>query len=156
MWAAFAALIAILAFASNSVAIAARSHAFTASYRGSGSGQVSGTTASGRATMTGRGRLIGASTLSGSGHGVFTSQTCVLFSGSAVLKGAVGSIRLAARNGNACAVTADASSVSFSGRAMVTGGTRIFAGARGSVSFSGAYTRQTGVVTISLRGRIVY
>jgi hypothetical protein len=94
--------------------------------------------------------------LSGSGDGLFTSQACVVFSGTAVLKGAVGSIRLAARNGKACAKTADANTVSFSGRATVTGGTRMFTGARGTVSFAGAYARQTGVVTISLRGRIVY
>jgi hypothetical protein len=105
--------------------------------------------------MSGRGRLIGASTLSGQGHGVATSATCVTFIGAAVLKGQTGLIMLAARNATACAA-GDAGTVSFSGRARVTGGTDAFAGARGNVSFSGRYTRQTGAVTISLRGKITY
>jgi len=144
------------ALAISPVAIAARSHTFTASYRGNASGEVSGTTASGSATMSGRGRLIGTSTLTGSGHGVFTSQTCVTFSGAAVLKGAVGSIMLAARKGSACADATDASTVSFSGRATISGGTGTFAGAHGSVVFAGAYARSTGAVTVSLRGAIAY
>src|SRR4029079_9542019 len=98
-------------------------------------GQVSGTTASGSATLSGRGKLIGASTLSGEGHGVATSAACVTFGGTAVLKGHAGTVMLATRNANACAA-ADASTVSFSGHARVTGGTEAFAGARGNVSFS--------------------
>lgn len=146
---------ALVATANSPVASAATGHSFTASYRGTGAGQVSGASASGSATMSGRGRLIGASTLSGEGHGTFTSATCVTFSGAAVIKGDSGSIRLAARNGNAC-VAADASTASFSGRARVTGGTETFAGARGNVTFSGRYTRQTGMVTLSLRGTLTY
>ena len=153
----FAAFVtaALVALTCSPVAGAATGHSFAASYRGTGAGQVSGASASGSATMSGTGRLIGASTLTGQGHGTFTSATCLTFSGAAVLKGDTGSITLAARNGNACAA-ADASTVSFFGRARVTGGTETFAGARGNVRFSGRYTRETGVVTLSLRGTLTY
>jgi hypothetical protein len=94
------------------VALPARTHRFTATYAGHGSGQVSGAHASGSATATGRGNLIGRCTLTGSGSGVFTSQTCVVFSGTAILNGSAGSITLTAHEARACAGSADASSVS--------------------------------------------
>jgi hypothetical protein len=152
-----AALVALVIAALSGAppAMAARSHIFRAAYRGSGPGEESGTTASGSATMSGRGSLIGASTLNGSGHGVFTSQTCVVFSGNAILKGATGSLRLRARQAHACAAATDANTVSFSCSAAVTGGTATFAG-HGLLAFSGTYDGQTGAVTISLHGRITY
>ena len=138
------------------VALAAKGHAFTATYTGKGTGQVSGTSASGSATATGHGSMIGKSTLSGSASGTFTSQTCVTFSGTATLKGKTGSIMLAAHGANACAEATDANTVSFSGNATVTGGTSTFAGAHGTLSFKGTYDRQNGAVTISFKGEINY
>jgi hypothetical protein len=138
------------------VALGATGHPFTASYAGHGSGGVVGTRASGSATLTGRGTIIGRGTLTGSASGVFISRTCVAFSGKAVLKGRLGSIELAAHRGEACAGSADANEVSFSGTAQISGGSAAFAGARGTLSFTGTYIRQSGAVTISLRGRITY
>ena len=135
---------------------AATSHAFTASYSGTGAGQARSTRVSGHATATGRGKLIGSSTLAGSASGVVTSPICVKFSGRAVLAGKTGKIKLAASNAQACSTSADASSVAFSGTARVTGGTGKFAGASGTLSFHGRYVRQTGAVTIGFRGRITY
>jgi len=137
-------------------ALAARNHAFSASYTGHGRGEVSGTSASGSATATGRGSIIGRGTLTGSARGVFNSQRCVLFRGRAVLKGTRGSIRLVARRAQACAGSIDANEVSFSGSAQITGGTSTFADARGTLSFMGTYRRQSGAVTISFRGRISF
>jgi hypothetical protein len=138
------------------VALPAKKHAFTASYTGHGSAEVSGASASGTATASGRGSIIGRGTLTGSARGVFTSQTCVVFSGTAVLKGRAGSITLAARGARACAGSSDANNVSFSGSAQVTGGTSTFAGAHGTLSFTGTYLRQNGALTISFRGRISF
>jgi len=138
------------------VANAARSHAFTASYRGNGAGETSGSAASGSATLPGRGTVIGASTLQGSVHGVFRSRNCIVFSGRAVLEGAAGSIFLRGHNATACAQAANADVVSFTGHGTVTGGSGVFAGASGSVSFSGTYARQTGAVKIALDGELVY
>jgi hypothetical protein len=149
-------LLATLALIGTPFARAATGHPFTATYRGTGSGDVNGTTASGSATASGRGQLIGAGLLTGSATGRFTSPTCVVFSGTAVLKGTAGSIRVAARNAQACADTADANSVSFSGHAKVTGGTSTFAGAQGTLAFRGTYVSQTGAVTISFKGRLTY
>jgi hypothetical protein len=156
-----AALSVLAVFAGGLVAGAAtgaltgKNHRFTASYSGRGSGRADGTTASGSATLTGRGSLIGRSTLSGSARGVFTSRTCVTFSGRAELEGGKGSLRLVARHAHACAA-GGGSTVSFSGTATIAGGTATFAGAQGRVSFTGSYDRQSGSVKISLSGVIRY
>jgi hypothetical protein len=135
---------------------AAQTQIFTASYSGSGSGYVSGKKAAGGATLSGRGRLIGRSTLKGSGLGTFTSPTCVAFGGKATVRGSRGSLRLELHTARACASDSEADSVSFSGRARVVGGTKKFTGARGALRFSGTYTRSTSAVSISFRGRISY
>jgi hypothetical protein len=93
--------------------------------------------------------------MSGSAHGTFTSQTCLTFSGRAVLRGTNGTLRLAARRAHACAA-GGGNSVSFSGTATVTGGTATFAGARGRLSFRGTFDRATGSVRVSLSGVIRY
>jgi hypothetical protein len=134
----------------------ANTHRFSASYTGTGTGAVSGTTASGSATLAGRGKPIGPSTLTGSGQGTFTSPTCVVFSGKATLKGRSGSIRVSVQGAKACATGSNANEVSFSGQAKVLGGRSAFAHARGSLSFTGAYDRSTNAVRISFKGRITY
>ena len=153
---ALAAFLGATAIASaTSRTSAGRDHRFSADYAGHGQGETSGTSASGSATLRGRGRLIGRGTMSGSAHGIFTSQTCVTFSGRAVLRGRAGSLRLAVRRAHACAA-GGGNSVSFSGTATVAGGTATFAGARGRLSFSGSYDRTTGGVRVSLSGVIRY
>lgn len=153
---ALAAFLGTTATASaTSRGFAGRDHRFTANYAGHGRGETSGTRASGSATLRGRGRLIGRGTMSGSAHGTFTSQTCVTFSGGAVLRGVAGSLRLRTRSAHACAA-GSGNSVSFSGTATVTGGAGAFAGARGQLSFSGSFDRATGGVKVSLSGVIQY
>jgi hypothetical protein len=93
--------------------------------------------------------------MSGSAHGTFTSQTCLTFSGKAVLRGKPGSLRLRARQAHACAA-GGGNSVSFSGKATVVGGAATFAGARGRLSFRGSFDKATGRVTVSLSGVIRY
>ncbi|MFL5942549.1 MAG: hypothetical protein ACJ75L_04705 [Gaiellaceae bacterium] len=135
---------------------AAQTQTFTASYTGTASGYASGDKAFGTGTMSGRGRLIGRSTLKGFGVGNFTSSGCATFGGRVTLKGARGSLRLKMYSAHACAGSSAADSVPFSGRARVVGGTRAFAGARGALRFTGTYTRSTRAVSVSLRGRISY
>ena len=153
---ALAALLGATAIASaTSRASGGRDHRFSATYAGHGHGETGGRSASGSAALRGRGRLIGRGTMSGSAHGTFTSQTCVTFTGKAVLRGKTGSLRLAARRAHACAA-GGGNSVSFSGTATVTGGTATFAGARGRLSFRGSFDRATGRVKVSLSGVIRY
>jgi hypothetical protein len=158
-WPSAVLVVAVLVTATTTLAsgaVSARSHSFTARYAGHGSGQVSGNSASGSATATGRGNLIGRGTLYGSASGIVTSKTCVTFSGTAVLKGSSGSITLAARHAHACANGTDANDVLFSGSATITGGSAAFAGARGTLLFTGTYLRPSGSVTITFRGRVSY
>jgi hypothetical protein len=150
-----AAFAAVTSVAATSRASTGSEHRFGAAYAGHGNGQTSGTTASGSATMRGGGSLIGRGTLRGSGRGTFTSQTCVTFSGRAVLSGKKGTLRLVARRAHACAA-GTGNNVSFSGTATVTGGTATFAGARGRLSFTGSFDRTNGSVKIMLSGLIRY
>jgi len=145
-----------VALTATPAALSAKSHRLTASYTGKGSGVVSGTHAAGSGTLVGRGSPIGRSTLRGSARGVFTSQTCVVFAGTAVVMGKAGSIRLSVPKGRACSSGTTPNEVSFSGSANVSHGNGMFRGARGTVSFHGSYARQSGAVRISLRGTLTY
>ena len=138
------------------LAHAASGHVLKATYSGHATGQAAGTRVAGRASATGRGTVIGRSKLSGSGAGTLTSTGCVLFDGKAVMKGATGSIRLKAKAARACLPATGATSVSFSGRVSVTGGTARFTGARGTLRFNGVYDTQTRVLTISFKGTVTY
>jgi hypothetical protein len=139
-----------------STGLAATGHRFLASYTGSGQGQITGTTVSGSATLHGRGNVLGAGTLTGSAHGAFISQSCAAFTGSAVLRGKRGSLKLKASNGQACAASTSGDQVSLSGVAKVVSGTGAFLHARGHLTFTGTYDKASGVVTISIRGKITY
>jgi hypothetical protein len=134
----------------------ASTHRFSATYSGTGRGSRSGTTASGSATLAGHGKPIGQSTLTGSGRGTFTSETCLVFDGRVTLKGLRGSIRFTTHRATACVSGTNANRVVFSGRAKVVGGTSRFAHAAGTLSFSGSYAKSTRAVTISFKGRIRY
>jgi len=150
--------VAVLAVAAVVVptASAAQEHTFTATYTGHGSGQLNGVQASGQGTARGRSFLIGRSTLTGSATGRLASASCLSFNGRAVLKGQPGSIKLKAHSGRACLPATGARKVPFSGRALVTGGTKKFAGARGRLRFRGAYAAETGTVTITFTGTLTY
>ena len=135
---------------------AVQTQSFTGTYSGTGSGYASGKKAAGVGTMSGRARVIGRSTLRGSGLGTFTSSECLRFSGNATIRGSRGSLRLAMHGGQACASDSAADTVSFHGTARVVGGSKKFAGAGGALRFTGMYTRSTRAVTISFRGRLTY
>jgi hypothetical protein len=154
-WLAVLGVVTAIAAIGAPAALSAAQHTFTATYTGHGSRTVSGVNASGSVTATGSG-TVGRGTLTGSGNGVFASTTCLVFSGTGVLKGTRGTITVAAHRARACAASASATSFSFSGSVRVTGGTSTFAHARGTLSFRGSYLRQTSAVTISFRGRIAF
>jgi hypothetical protein len=137
------------------VALPATVHPFTATYNGYGRGEVHGTTTSGSGVLTGRAKVIGPSTLTGSVSGAFVSRTCVDFGGTGVLKGKAGSLRLSAHGATACAA-GNPDTVGFSGRAVVVGGTGEFKGAHGTLRFAGTYLRQSESVTISFSGGVSY
>lgn len=148
---AAAALAGVLATA----ALPARSHAFLATYAGHGSGTVGGTTVSGNASARGTGSPIGRGMLAGLATGRVAGASCVVFDGTAMLHGTAGTVLVSAHAGHACG-SGGGASVSFSGHVAVTGGTRRFSGARGTLSFSGTYSRASKAVTVTFRGRLTY
>ncbi len=151
-----ALVVAAVALSATSVADAARVHAFRAKYTGTGSGQATARGASGHASGSGTGNVIGPSRFSGAATAVVQSQSCVVFNGKLTMKGRGGRIVLSAHGGHACTSGPTGANVAFSGTATVTDGTGRFAGARGTLSFTGSYVKETGSVTISFKGRVSY
>lgn len=148
--------VAAVALSMTPAAGAARVHSFKAKYTGHGAGQATATGASGHASASGTGNVIGPSSFSGAATGVVQGQSCVAFTGRAKLKGRAGTILLSVHGAQACTSAQTGANVAFSGTASVTGGTRRFAGASGRLSFTGVYVKETGSVTISLNGRVTY
>ena len=85
-----AALVAALAVASTSSALAPKKIPFTGSYSGQASTLVDGQTATISATGTGKGTLIGAGQIIGQGTGDASQQPCVPFAGAGKLTGTAG------------------------------------------------------------------
>ena len=151
-----AALAGALALAASAAPLAAARHGMlNATYTGRASGAVSGTSASGSASTTGRGSLVGKSTFSGSATGDASSPPCIHFTGTGAIKSAGATINLVSLPGaSACISSASGDSGSFTGKAKISGGTGRFAHARGRLSFSGAYVGHT--VRITLTGNVTY
>lgn len=146
--------VAAVALSLAPVGAAARVHPFKARYTGTGSGQATATGASGHATASGTGNVIGPSRLTAAGTAVALSPGCFSFTGKFTLKGHGGKIVLRVHGDRVCASAG--ADVAFSGTATVTEGTRKFAGARGTLALSGVYTDATEAVTMSFKGRVTY
>ena len=117
---------------------------------------MNGIRASGSATLTGGGASIGRGALTGSGRGVFTSETCITFSGSAVLRGTAGSITVSARNAQACAEATSTSRLLVHGQRGREPRHVDLCGRPRDARVPGRFNAETGTVTVSFRGRIAY
>jgi hypothetical protein len=146
--------VAAIALSLVPVATAARAHSFRAKYTGTGTGQQTATGVTGQASGSGTGNLIGPSTLKAAATGIAQSSDCFAVNARFTLKGRGGKIFLRVQGDRICA--SDTSNVAFSGTTTVTGGTRTFAGSRGTLSFKGTYVKETQSVTISFKGRVTY
>ncbi len=152
-----ASVMTALAVAATSVGTAlGGSTSFSASYRGKVTEVVNGQAVTATPRGTGKGTLIGKSTLIGTVAATTANPPCSPLSGPGTLTGAKGKLKITLRSGSrACAASQDEpNNISFSGSAKVTGGTGKFRSAKGTLRYSGHYDRGTGAFTVKLKGTL--
>ena len=148
---------AVLAAIAASFAVAASSP-FTATYAGKVTERVDGQTLYALAKGTGKGTVVGKSSILGNVVGNTSNPPCSPFGGPGSIKSAKGLLKLKVlRNSSrGCGSEDDQTNISISGNATVVGGTGAFKKAKGSVHFSGRYNRSNGTFTVKLRGKLSY
>lgn len=156
---AVAVVVAVTAAATASALAQATSKiAFRASYAGTAVTKVTGDRIDYKANGAGTGTLVKSSKLAGVGVGDKSNPPCAPFNGPGSITSKAGKLKLRVLpTSRACAASeTDQNHVSLSGTAKVLGGTLKFRRARGSLHFSGNFTRSTGRFTLKLRGPLSY
>lgn len=155
-----AALVIAVAAVSATSALAQQTAktAFKASYAGTAVTKVTGDRIDYQANGTGSGTLVKKSKIQGVGVGDKSTPPCAPFNGPGSITSAAGKLKLSVlRTSRACAASeSDTDNVSLSGTVKVLGGTLKFKRAKGSLHFSGHFTRSTGRFTLQIRGTLTY
>ena len=137
-------------------ALAGGTVAFTATYTGKATTKVTGQVVAISAHGAGKGSIVGASKIAGTGKGDASNPPCVPFSGPGTITGVGAKLTFAVlRTSRGCAAQDDQNKVSFKGQLKVTAGTGKLAKAHGTLRFTGQYNRGTGVFTVKLTGALV-
>jgi hypothetical protein len=134
------------------------STAFTASYSGTVTEKVNGSTVTATPHGKGSGTVIGKSTLTGIVTATTANPPCSPLNGPGTLAGKVGKLKvtLLSTSRGCAAGEDDRDNISFSGSAKVIGGTGKFRAAKGTLRFTGHYDRSSGTFNVKLRGTLRY
>jgi hypothetical protein len=133
---------------------ASRTVAFTASYAGTASVKVTGSTAVIAAQGAGRGTLVGASRIVGKGTGDTSAQPCALWKGTGTITGTGGKIYYAVVTGAKACPNSDQTAATVAGKATVKGGTGKYLKARGTLKFTGNYNKTKGTFRVKFTGSL--
>jgi hypothetical protein len=153
-------LIAVLAAAALYVGSAVGSSTnFKATYKGKVTEVVNGSTVNATPNGKGTATLIGKGSITGKVVGNTSNPPCTPITGTGVLKGAKGSLKLSLTNkpapSRACAAGQDdQNNITYSGSAKVTGGTGVLKKASGTLHYYGHYDRGTGAFNFTLTGTL--
>ncbi len=134
----------------------------TVTFKGTYSGQVTekvdGTNVSALVNGTGVSTAVGKGKLLGATSGSTANPPCSPIAGTGSLTGPKGNLKMALLpTSRGCAASADdQNNISVSGNAKVTGGTRTFRKAKGTVHFSGTYDRSGGAFKVTFTGKLTY
>ncbi len=150
-----AVAIACLAAASAASGLSAKRVPFTGKYSGQATTKVDGNVATISATGTGSGTVIGAGKLTGHGTGDTSQQPCVPFGGTGKLTGTAGtsiSFKVVS-DAKGCG---DEGGHNFSvvGHITVTKATGKLAKAKGTLKFTGVYSRDDGTFSVKFTGTL--
>jgi len=116
---------------------------------------VTGQTVAISAQGAGKGSIIGASKIAGTGKGDASNPPCVPFSGPGTITGVGAKLTFAVlRTSRGCAAQDDQNNVTVTGQLKITGGTGKLARAHGTLKFTGKYNRGTGAFTVKLTGAL--
>jgi hypothetical protein len=128
---------------------------FTAKYAGTATTKVTDTVATIAAKGVGTGTLIKRSKITGNGVADTSQQPCVPFTGPGSMTNATGTkILFKVLPGSTGCGDEDGNVFSISGRAQVTGGTKAFRKAKGSLKFTGVYDKGQGTFTVKFTGKV--
>jgi hypothetical protein len=130
--------------------------AFVGSYSGQASSKIASgsSTADLSATGTGKGTLIGAGSITGTGTADSSQQPCPPFGGKGTIKGAKGTIYFTVVSGSKGCGDDGGHNFSLVGYLLVTKATGALAKAKGQLRFTGSYSRDDGTFSIKLRGTL--
>ena len=128
---------------------------FKAKYAGTAAVQVTDNLANIQAKGKGAGTLIKASTVTGKGIGDAAQQPCVPFTGPGVMSNTTGTkILFKVLPGSEGCGDEEGNVFSISGRAQITGGTKLYKKAKGTLKLTGVYDRGAGTFSITFTGKI--
>jgi hypothetical protein len=154
-----AALAAAMLVAGSALAAStavAKTIPFTAKYTGTAVTKVTDNVADISATGAGKGTIIGAGKLTGTGKGDASQQPCVPFGGTGKMTGVAGttiSFKVL-QTSKGCGDEAG-QVFSLSGKATVVKATGKLAKAKGTLRFTGTYDRGAGTFSVKFTGSLV-
>jgi hypothetical protein len=152
---ALAAVVAVL-LVSAAWASEAKVVTFKAKYAGTAVVKVTDQVADIAATGPGVGTLIGKSKVTGKGKGDASVQPCVPFTGTGLMSNTSGTtIKFTVLPGSSGCGDEAGNVFSVSGRAKVTGGTKLYRKATGTLKMTGVYDRGAGTFSITFSGKVV-
>jgi hypothetical protein len=154
---AFAATMLIAASALASTTRDATTIAFTARYAGTAVTKVTDSVAAISATGTGKGTIIGAGKLVGTGTGDSSQQPCVPFGGTGKMTGVAATtilFKVLSTTSKGCG-DEEGQMFSLSGKAVVVKATGRLARAKGTLKFTGLYNRAAGTFSVKFTGSLV-
>jgi hypothetical protein len=153
---AFAATMLIAASALASTTQNAATIAFTGKYAGTAVTKVTDSVAAISATGTGKGTIIGAGKLTGTGTADSSQQPCVPFGGTGKLTGVAATtiIFRVVSTSKGCG-DEEGQMFSLSGKAVVVKATGKLAKAKGTLKFTGLYNRAAGTFSVKFTGSLV-
>jgi hypothetical protein len=131
-----------------------KSIAFSASYAGSATVNVTDNVADIQANGTGSGTLLGAGKVTGVGKGDASQQPCVPFNGPGTLSGSGGKLVFTVLSGSSGCGDEAGQVFSVSGKAKVTNATGKLKKATGTLKFTGVYDRGAGTFSVRFKGTL--
>ncbi len=145
----------VAAFAASATA---KTTKFTATYAGTVTENVVGQKVTATTKGTGKGTLIGKSTVSGIVTATTTpDQACAPFGGPGTIVGTGGKMKVTVVNSRGCAASQETKDdISVAGFVTVKGGTGKWKAAKANLHFTGRYNRASGAFTVKLTGTLKY
>jgi hypothetical protein len=131
---------------------------FKGTYAGQVTEKVDGQNVTGLTNGTGASTAVGKGKLIGTASGTTANPPCSPLTGSGSLTGPKGNLKVTLlTTSRGCAASEDdQNTISVSGDAKVTGGTKIFRKAKGKLHFSGTYDRKAFHFSVKFTGKLTY
>jgi hypothetical protein len=149
-----AALAALTLAAVASASVTTTSIPFLGKYAGQATTKVDGNTVTIAATGKGSGTLIGKGSITGNGTGDSSQQPCVPFGGTGKITGAAGSIIFKANPGASGCGDEGGHTFTVKGYLLVVKATGKLLKAKGTLKFTGIYSRDDGTFSVKVTGTL--